>query len=71
LITINNKDAKELFDSLTTIKINKEFLENICAHRDYGWKERKYSFWGTNFTKSAQLLRMHIDTGTDKSIISN
>lgn len=60
---LNDAEAKKLFDVLTNDE-NIKHLEIICAHRKFGWGERKFSFWGTNYTNTASALRNFIDTKT-------
>lgn len=35
----------------------KDYLEIICVHRNYLFKDKKYSFYKTNYTKSAWKLK--------------
>jgi hypothetical protein len=44
---------QEFFDILINDKTTKSQLEEICVHRNSILRDRKLSFWGTNYTFSA------------------
>ncbi len=59
--SIESKEAIALCDKFLIHKDAKSHLESICAHRNTIFKNRKFSFYKTNYTNTAKELIKFIE----------
>ncbi len=68
---ITNENAVAVFTDFLEARDAKSLLENICVHRNTFFNGRKFSFYKTNYTKTAQELIQYIENFTLNFAILN